>query len=229
MKKFLLILGAGVTAVVTIMQFWLCIKIFINDSQCRTSFNLENSSIDNKMACINSLNSTSGWHCSCRFSGSYRNFVNPNENIDSWIKISNGISVYLASLHIFIPLVIIEFIRSVTIFCDGKECDSLGTFEYFSVLGFLAILLDPAKFDKEIVMYRSEVALILIDISCICLVFQYTSIIKVQITDPFFLVTLIASCCNIIRCILIIYLLNLQRHLQKTIMHPPAYNILDKV
>ena len=236
MRKCLLILGAFITGCATIMQLWLSGIVFNNDYQCRTLFYSSNTSIGNKMQCINSLNSTLEWHCACRVE--VINY-NGDENIDCWLKISNDWAVYLASLHVFIPLVIVECIRALAmLFTICGDVHSFSTFEYFSVFGFFVMLLDPTIFHNNIPSSRIESALILIDTGTIVLIFQYTSVINVAITDPFYLVTLIASCCNGLRCILIIYYLNRQRYIKMkkqgllksvcadNVVQPPAYDVL---
>jgi len=232
MNKLSLLIAAFITGFATIMQLWLSINVYINDANCRTEFCNDKSSIINKMNCYNSVNNTTTWHCDCRYDGTHYNET--IGNVDCWLKISNDFSVFLASLPVFIPLILIAMWREIVMIFKILGCDAyeeFTTFEYFSAFGFIAMVLDPAVFDKKIQSNREEAAAIIIDIGAIGLVFQYSNFIGASFMDPFFLVTLIASCCNALRCVYIVYYINLQQYLktqQKGVQNPllqqpPAY------
>jgi hypothetical protein len=193
------------------MQLWLCIMVFMNDYQCRTSFCDDKYFIVNENKCIDSLNqSTTQPFCACRFDGIRYN--GSFGDMYCWLKISDDLSVFLASIPVFIPLMIITIYREGMMLVNnlGFEDYKFNTFQYFSVFGFIAIILDPMIGDEYIQSTYEEASMIMIDIGAIGLVFQYSSFIGASLTDQFFLITLIASCCNVLKSMCIIRHINLK-------------------
>lgn len=97
----------------------------------------------------------------------------------------------------------------------GDENINVTSFEYCSILGFLALILNPVSLHKEIQGTREESLMIIIDSLTIGLLFRYCYSTSLTIQTPFVMVTMISSCCNGFCHLLNIYILNYQDHMKK--------------
>jgi hypothetical protein len=202
-----MLIGAMITSFATIMQLWLGMDVMINDYHCHTEFCGGDTSVINKMNCMDSVNNTIKWHCACRY-------YETVDNVDCWLKYSNTFTTVLATVPLFWPLILIALLREIAMILkiinySNEIYEYYTTFEYFSILGFITMIFDPTVFNRKIYSDHKEAAIIIMDIVAICLVLQYSDYINVSImTNPFFLVTLIASCGDALKCIYILYYLD---------------------
>ena len=232
MNKISILLGSFIAGLASVMQIWLDIIVFHNDFICRQGFSYANTSIYNKMNCINSLNDLEQWHCTCRDDGTLYDVNNQGYDVEKWMRIFDDGSVALASLT-FIVLVVVEVIRSCVMIprICGDEISDLTTCEYCSPMGFFALILNPSSFDEYIPSRRGESCMIIVDMLSVGLIFQYCKASNTSINDPFILVVLIINCCNALRSILIQYRINSKHHSEKLKkklqrISPPAYENL---
>jgi len=228
---------AFIAGIATVMQFWLSVVVFNNDFQCRTAFTNSNSSV-NQQNCVDTLDSVSEWHCTCEwFTSSVSVLCNNGRDCqyhytDLWMRVFNDWVVVTASF-VFIPVVLIEAWRSFNmigeICCDGKGAYPLSNFEYCSLFGFLAMVLNPACFNTQISSNRADSLMIIIDCLTIGLVFQYSAAINVSIMTPYMLATLISSSCNGVGYLLNIFLINyrLQNQHARKNLHSTQEKFID--
>jgi hypothetical protein len=215
MQKILLLLGSLIAGIASITQIWMSIIVFYSDYLCRNQFYYTNTSIGNEMDCINSLNSIHQLHCKCEYFSTVYEYEGTYA-IDIWMRVFNDGLVALASI-ILILLVIAEFFRSyktIFIIC-GYDIYELTTFEYYSISGFFALILNPASFNTYIFSARLESCMVIVDALSIGLIFGYSSSSQTSMSDPFILVTLIISCLNGLRCLLNLYRMNNQNYNEK--------------
>jgi len=200
MKLSLLFIGSFIACVTIIMQFWMSGIVFHYSYMCRTKFDNSDVSVVNKMACINSLNDTMLWNCTCQYFNAW--YGKGGVEVDVWMKVFDDGSVALASL-VFIFLIFAEVPRICSMVAKiyGIEIWYLTTYDYFSVFGILALVLDPSICNKNISSTYGETLVIIIDILAIILVFQYTNALNTSISYPVFLLTLITSSCDAFRCL----------------------------
>jgi hypothetical protein len=200
MKKRLMLFGAFITVFATIMQVWFCVNVMINNYHCASKFCNGDTSDINKMNCMDSINNTIKWHCVCQY-------YETNGNVDCWRKTLKPHILFLTCILMFIPLMPIAVLRETMQIAMilGYRGHGYTTSEYFSILGIITMIFKPTVFEKKIHNEPIEVAVIIIDILAIYLVFQYSSFINASAMDPFFLITLIASFCDVLKCIYILH------------------------
>lgn len=188
------------------MQLWLVIVVFHNSSICYESY-FSASSQENKDSCflsLNQMNQNLGAQCQCMFvhSRSSTNMPCSGNNkclIDQWDRVFDTLSSVIASF-IIISLTVIESYRSFIMIDKimGSNCVNkvLTSFEYNSLFGFLAMVLDPGCFKQDIKSHRKEILLIIIDCMAIGLVFRYCYILNVRTESPFIINILLSCTCN---------------------------------
>jgi hypothetical protein len=215
MHKILLLSSSFIACVTIIMQLGMDIIVFSNDYNCRTLFDSASTSVGNKMQCMASLN-TIQTQCKCEYFGN--NYDDNGNLINFWMRVFDDGTLAMASI-IFIILMLVEIVRSyfmILRICDVKV-NGLTTFEYCSVFGFFALVLNPSSFYDNIPGTHIESIMIIVDILSIGLIFQYcnafeTSIENISDHRIFILIALIMSICNGLRNILNLYCVNRQNH-----------------